>query len=262
MIRNCGTSLTHSEQSSNVAPSWAQGIPCSLPRWTYDHRYLSLNSDSDWVVSPLSLSLSIAAGPRQHNHSCFLVLRDPWLILLSHGSEKLWLLLFLSFWSYITTDSQSASFSIRLPSEANEQILITVKTFACFSFWLSDESMGLKFITFAGLRQRSRNDLIYTFKYSYETPRAWWVTSRIYISQDQNDPDITPGTGFPIRHLLRFSGLRWRYWTHPHTGFCFGSFRTDRINNNYSLSWESVYLAVTAGKYLPIRCLTVDVFSR
>jgi hypothetical protein len=36
---------------------------------------------------------------------------------------------------------------------------------------------------------------------------------RIYISQEQGGLVITPGTGFSFSHLLRLTGLRWRYST-------------------------------------------------
>jgi hypothetical protein len=41
---------------------------------------------------------------------------------------------------------------------------------------------------------------------------------RIYIPQEQVGPDISPGTGFPIRRLLRLTGLRWRYSIPPPHG--------------------------------------------
>jgi hypothetical protein len=41
---------------------------------------------------------------------------------------------------------------------------------------------------------------------------------RIDIPQEQGDPVIPPGTGFPFRHLLRLAGLRWRYSTQPPHG--------------------------------------------
>jgi hypothetical protein len=37
----------------------------------------------------------------------------------------------------------------------------------------------------------------------------------IYIPQEQGDPVTPPGIGFHYRRLLRFAGLRWRYWTPP-----------------------------------------------
>jgi hypothetical protein len=42
--------------------------------------------------------------------------------------------------------------------------------------------------------------------------------SRIYIPHEQGDPVLPPGTGFPIRRLLRLAGLRWRYKNPPPRG--------------------------------------------
>jgi hypothetical protein len=38
---------------------------------------------------------------------------------------------------------------------------------------------------------------------------------RIYIPQEEGDPVIHPGTGFPFRRLQRRVGLRWRYSNPP-----------------------------------------------
>jgi hypothetical protein len=38
---------------------------------------------------------------------------------------------------------------------------------------------------------------------------------RIYIPQEQGDPVITPGTGFPFCRLIQFAGLRWKYSNPP-----------------------------------------------
>jgi hypothetical protein len=38
---------------------------------------------------------------------------------------------------------------------------------------------------------------------------------RIYIPQEQDGPDIPPGSGFPFRRLLRLARLRWRYSIPP-----------------------------------------------
>jgi hypothetical protein len=43
-----------------------------------------------------------------------------------------------------------------------------------------------------------------------ETPSTLRPGPRFYIPQEQGGPVIPPGTGFPIRHLLRLTGLRWR----------------------------------------------------
>jgi hypothetical protein len=45
------------------------------------------------------------------------------------------------------------------------------------------------------------------------------ICSRIYIPQEQGDPDIPPGTGFPFCRLL-WQGLRWRYSNPPPHGIC------------------------------------------
>jgi hypothetical protein len=42
----------------------------------------------------------------------------------------------------------------------------------------------------------------------------------IYIPQEQGDPVIPPGTGFPLRRLLRLAGLRWRYSNQPPPLIC------------------------------------------
>jgi hypothetical protein len=49
-------------------------------------------------------------------------------------------------------------------------------------------------------------------------PKPGGPGPRIYISQEQGGPVITPGTGFPFRRLLRLAGLRWRYSTPPPHG--------------------------------------------
>jgi hypothetical protein len=41
-------------------------------------------------------------------------------------------------------------------------------------------------------------------------PKPGGPEPRIYISQEQGGPVITPGTGFPFRRLLRLAGLGWR----------------------------------------------------
>jgi hypothetical protein len=41
---------------------------------------------------------------------------------------------------------------------------------------------------------------------------------RIYIPQEQDGPDIPPGTGFPFCCLLQLAGLRWRYSILPPHG--------------------------------------------
>jgi hypothetical protein len=43
---------------------------------------------------------------------------------------------------------------------------------------------------------------------------------RIYIPQEQDDPVISPGTGFPFRRLLQLAGLRRRYFNPSLHGAC------------------------------------------
>jgi hypothetical protein len=37
----------------------------------------------------------------------------------------------------------------------------------------------------------------------------------LYVPQSEGGPDISPGTGFPFRRLLRLSGIRWSYSNPP-----------------------------------------------
>jgi hypothetical protein len=78
--------------------------------------------------------------------------------------------------------------------------------------------MGLSFTIAAGPRQRSHSrvrvprDLITIFYcLRFVTPPTWRASPRIYIPQEQGDPVIPPGSGFPFRRLLRLARLRWRY---------------------------------------------------
>jgi hypothetical protein len=46
--------------------------------------------------------------------------------------------------------------------------------------------------------------------------------SRIYIPQEQGDPVLPPGTGFPFRHLLRLAGFFWSHVTTDGQSVCLG----------------------------------------
>jgi hypothetical protein len=50
---------------------------------------------------------------------------------------------------------------------------------------------------------------------SDSSPQPGGPGPRIYIPQEQGGPVISPGTGFPFRHLLRLTGLQWRYSNLP-----------------------------------------------
>jgi hypothetical protein len=56
----------------------------------------------------------------------------------------------------------------------------------------------------------------------------------IYISEEQGDPVIPTGTGFPFHRLLRLAGLRWNYSNPPQGG-----------DNGYSKSESRVTLRLT-----------------
>jgi hypothetical protein len=76
---------------------------------------------------------------------------------------------------------------------------------------------------------------------------------RIYIPQEQGGPVIPPGTGCPLRRLLRLAGLRWRYSNPPPHGMLsliwlpqFSSLQlldTDLVDNTV----HSCMLTVSAG---------------
>jgi hypothetical protein len=49
----------------------------------------------------------------------------------------------------------------------------------------------------------------------YETPQPGGPGPRIHIPQEQVSAVGLPGTGFPLRRLLRLAGIRWRYSNPP-----------------------------------------------
>jgi hypothetical protein len=69
-------------------------------------------------------------------------------------------------------------------------------------------------------------------------PQPRGLGPRIYIPQEQGDPDIPPGTGFHFRRLLWLAGLRWRYSIPPPNGLC-------------RLSWAELILLPTVSR--PVR---------
>jgi hypothetical protein len=162
---------------------------------------------------------------------------------------------------------------------------------------LSDERTGLSFTIAAGPRQRSYSRVW--------DPRESWPHftdsdsrllqpggpgPRIYIPQEQGDPVISPGTGFPFRRLLRLAGLRWKYSNPPSHGLdeariSFTLYLTGNrlhlhnngqpINviygNNRCLWWEAYgtqwmvrneeFLSIKSGRLCSYHCiLTVNCF--
>jgi hypothetical protein len=86
---------------------------------------------------------------------------------------------------------------------------------------LSDDRTGLSFTTAADPRQHSPRVSVPRDSWPYFTVPDSWLHQlgvscpHIYIPQEQVDPVITPGVGFPLRRLLRLAGIRWRYWNPP-----------------------------------------------
>jgi hypothetical protein len=78
--------------------------------------------------------------------------------------------------------------------------------------------MGLSFTTAAGPRQRSHSQVrvprdLWPYFNDSRLSQSGGPGPRIYIPQEYGGPVITPGTGFPLRRLLRLAELRWRYST-------------------------------------------------
>jgi hypothetical protein len=78
--------------------------------------------------------------------------------------------------------------------------------------WPEDGSAICSVITQWSESRRTRN---HTLPPHLRLPKPGGPGSRIYIPQEQGGPVIPPGTGFPLRLLLRFAGLRWRYSNPP-----------------------------------------------
>jgi hypothetical protein len=58
---------------------------------------------------------------------------------------------------------------------------------------------------------------------------------RIYIPQEQGGPFVPPGSKFPFRHLLRLSGLRWRYSNPPPHGRQTSSVNSEKLLDSLSV---------------------------
>jgi hypothetical protein len=112
---------------------------------------------------------------------------------------------------------------IKHPSGVYDQIFITVRQLRVC--WFSDERTGLSFTIDAGLRQRSHSRVRvpwdsrpYFTASDSRLPQPGGLGPRIYISQEQDVPVISPGSLFSFRRLLRLAGLRWKYSTPPPHG--------------------------------------------
>jgi hypothetical protein len=73
----------------------------------------------------------------------------------------------------------------------------------------------------------------------FETPPIWRTSSPCLYAQEQSDPVITPGTGFPFRRLSRLAGLR--FWEELFSHFT--SYDTGCIEN-YAYNISSIFACV------------------
>jgi hypothetical protein len=76
------------------------------------------------------------------------------------------------------------------------------------ALWREDGTAICSVITQWSESRRTRNRTLLSH---VRLPEPGGPGSRIYIPLEQGGPVIAPGTGFPLRRLLRLAGLRWRY---------------------------------------------------
>jgi hypothetical protein len=111
--------------------------------------------------------------------------------------------------SNFTTDSQSSSMSyIEYPCGTCDQILVLVGIFLSDicgfvsierPFWRENGSAICSVITQWSESVRTRN---HTLLSHLRLPQHGGPGPRSYVPQEQGDPVIPPGTGFPLRPLL------------------------------------------------------------
>jgi hypothetical protein len=107
--------------------------------------------------------------------------------------------------------------------------------------------MGVSFTIGAGPRQSSHSQVRlrrgswphFTVSDS-RLPSPLGPSSRIYILQEEGCPAVTPGIGFPFRHLLRLARLRWRYSNPPPYGIQLRQLRSS-IASRYIASAQKEY---------------------
>jgi hypothetical protein len=140
----------------------------------------------------------------------------------SHTSEWVWV------WVWVLCyDRRSVRQSVLVSCWGLGQDFYCCQTVAGLLIWgaLSDERTGLPFTVAADPRQRSHSRVrVPGDSWPYFTvsgsrlPQPGGPGPCIYIPPEEGGPVITPGTGFPFRHLLRLAGIRWRYSTPPPHG--------------------------------------------
>jgi hypothetical protein len=136
--------------------------------------------------------------------------------------------------SYITTDSQSASPSwCQAPIWHPWPIFLSVEIFfrqlRVWYFVALSLTRGrvynlLSLLVLAsavplGSESRGTQDHISLSQF-LRLPQPGGPVPRIYIPQEQGDPDIPPGTGFPFRRLYDSQGYGGGILSHLHTGKC------------------------------------------
>jgi hypothetical protein len=131
--------------------------------------------------------------------------------------------------------------------------------FAVLFLWgvFSNERTGLRFCSAITQWSESRRTRNHTLLSHLRLPQPGGPGSRIYILQEQGDPVIPAGTGFPLRRLWRLAGLRRRYLTfHPTwrarspyiypsgTGWSSPKSKSRYDRRSVSMSWALVHAAL------------------
>jgi hypothetical protein len=115
--------------------------------------------------------------------------------------------------SYFTTDGQSDSVSVSSTLVGLATRYYFLSECCCLnlrSYFCETPSLmrgwvcNLQFNQWSESR-RTRNHTLLSYQ---RLPQPGGPGSRIYISQEQGGPVTPPGTGFPLRRLLRLGGLR------------------------------------------------------
>jgi hypothetical protein len=115
------------------------------------------------------------------------------------------------------TDSLSVCLGIEYPCGTCNQILLPFgmllsEICGLVSVRLDDWPTICSVITQWSKSRRTRN---HTLLPHLRLPQPGEPGSHIYIPQEQGGAVIPLGIGFPLHHLLRLAGLRWRYSKPP-----------------------------------------------
>jgi hypothetical protein len=130
---------------------------------------------------------------------------------------------------------------------------------------LSDERVGLSVTIAAGPRQCSHSLILapYFTLSDLRLPQPGGPGSRVYIPQEHGGPVIPPGTGFPVRRLLRVAGLEpaserdhRKHRSFSQLTFTRGTCCLSRTC--YPSSGLGTWFRLR-GNVLPSRCLVMDV---